>query len=61
MTKDQVIERFCNLATTVNSKKFNFTRAADCFCHQSDEQANFQFEEEVICFIEDAVEKELTR
>jgi hypothetical protein len=61
MTKHQVIERFCALATRVNEKKFQFTKSADCFCQQGEQasHANFQFEKDVIHFIERAVEKEL--
>jgi len=62
MTKDQVIERFCALASMVGEVKFSHTEAYDCFCGQTGEDVfGFQFSHKVLKFIEDAVEKELLK
>jgi hypothetical protein len=52
MTKQQVIERLCALTTMVGDKVFSNKYAHDCFCKAS---PNFQFEEEILLFIENAV------
>ena len=56
MTADEVIERLCKLVTKVGEQEFNHKHMHDCFCG---ENATFPFEgvdEEVIAFIEKAVE-----
>lgn len=62
MTQDELIVRFCRLATKVGDKKFKNNFAHDCFCsseHSLHDPVGFQFEEPVIEFIENAVDKEL--
>lgn len=59
MTKEEVIRRFCALATQVGSQ-LNPLHAHDCFCGDNelsgaDEFNGFQFNHEVIEFIENAV------
>jgi len=58
MTKKEVIERFCALAGKVGIAAFDNTKASDCFC---DERNLFQFDDEVIEFIEAAVEEKLAK
>lgn len=61
MTKQQVLERFCNLAKKTMEKHFRYAKAADCFCGDNPNgMVNFQFDEEVMEFIEKAVDKALT-
>jgi hypothetical protein len=60
MTKEQTIERFCKLSEQVaSSQKFNWMHPADCFCTNRCNGFNFQFSEEIMYFIEKAVQKEL--
>ena len=63
MSKNEIISRFCKLANTVQDKKFAFSRAADCFCGENNSHfpAHFQFEDDVIDFIEKAVMEKLGR
>lgn len=56
MTREEVIEAFCALSEQVMSKKFRGQRAADCFCgNNATSLPNFQYEPEVMQYIEDAV------
>ena len=57
ITKEQVIERFCKLATKVGDREFNHTLPHDCFCTN---KGDFQFDEEVLDFIERCVEEFLS-
>lgn len=62
MTKDQVIQRFCELSSTVGSKAFDNRRSHDCFCTKNNlPHMQFCFEEEIIQFIEEAVVEKLAR
>jgi hypothetical protein len=55
MNKENVISRFCSLATKVGSH-FNESLAHDCICpKQSNDNNSFSFDEDVIKFIEDTV------
>ena len=61
LSQEEVIKRLCAVASRVGDKKFNHTVPHDCFCvGQSTPCLNdFQFDEEVLTFIEDAVDFEL--
>jgi hypothetical protein len=59
MTRQEVITRLCELVSLVNAEVFQFRVASDCFCEEGN--VNFQFEEEVIRFIEDAVKEKLEK
>lgn len=62
MLKVEVQGRLCALARDVMDKKFGFRKAADCFCGANGADSNpmhFQFDPEVLKFIEDAVRKAL--
>jgi hypothetical protein len=62
MTRAEVIEAFCALSEQVMSKKFNCSRAADCFCSDDPKfYGNFQFEPEIIEFINSAVQDALRK
>jgi len=64
MKKKEIIARFCKLSTKVNNDFFKFEFAADCFCGDnniSTKMNDFRFDEEIIKFIEDAVDKKLMR
>lgn len=54
LTKQQIIEEFCTLATEVNEKVFDYSVATDCFCTTED-SCDYRFEQEVLDFIKDAV------
>ena len=57
MTKEEVIERFCNLQKEV-SDVIGWQHAADCFCHLS-LSGSYQNEGKALEFIEKVVRKEL--
>ena len=57
MTKQEVIKRFCQLSDTVSSVVFQDEKSADCFCGDLFEDT-FSFEDDVLNFIERAVEAE---
>ena len=60
LTKEQVIEELCNLATRVSGEKFNHTLPHDCFCGENKFSENdFQFDSEVLDFIIKCVEENL--
>jgi hypothetical protein len=72
LTKDQVVRRFCQLATRVMSERFEDKLPADCFCGQSApipvgramlfqllSMDDYRFDEEVLRFIERAVDAAL--
>jgi 7-cyano-7-deazaguanine synthase in queuosine biosynthesis len=58
MTKGQVIERLCALSTKVGSEVFKDQNAHDCFCGSvTGDPSGFRFEDCVMEFIEEAVNK----
>ena len=61
LTKQQIIERFCKLATKVGEHEFKHTIPHDCFCGDDKTPkmftGGFQFDEEVLEFIENCVEE----
>lgn len=60
MTKTEVIQRLCILASKVGTRQFNNIVASDCFCGDRVGQgAAFQFSEAVIEFIETTVDSAL--
>lgn len=62
MEKQKVIERFCALASKVGNEKYKSQYAADCFCGTNPNTwltNNFQFEEPIMKFIEEAIEEKL--
>lgn len=66
MDKKDVVERLCDLASRVGSKAFNNMKAHDCFCEAGGAEkraahalGDFQFEDDVLRFIETAVNKRL--
>ena len=57
--KQDVIERLCKLAAKVG-EHYEYQYAHDCFCHQSEQSLmDFRFEEEILEFIEEAVESKI--
>lgn len=65
LTKQQVIERLCKLSTKVGEEVFCNQKAHDCFCGENKTSevfsGGFQFEEEVIEFIEEAVREKMDK
>lgn len=60
LDKSEVIQRFCKLASKVGEVKFKHKIPHDCFCKEKCYNQNyFQFDEEVLEFIEDAVNDKL--
>ena len=63
MTRQQVIERYCLLSKKVAIEVFKFTVPADCFCGDNkfaaEHPEHYQYSDEVIQFIEDAVNEKL--
>jgi len=63
MDKNTVLKRLCAVATQVGAEVFKEQRAHDCFCGTNPgvTDANFSFEEEVLDFIETAVQEKQER
>ena len=69
MTKNEVIKKFCDLSSKVADKVFKSQKASDCFCTcamlgaqtNKYQSKNFNFEREVVEFIEKAVENAMTK
>jgi len=62
MNKDQVIKRLCALSSNVGSRKFKSSIPHDCFCEDGKNSCfSFQFDEQIIEFIEQAVNEKLNR
>jgi hypothetical protein len=61
LTKEQVIERFCELSDKVATKLYNNTEPADCFCRgeKFNTVGSFQFSASVMNFICEVVENHL--
>jgi len=56
MRKYEVIERLCSLTSEVMRGAYGCSIPADCFCGASKSKASdFQFSEEIIEFVENAV------
>lgn len=59
--KDEVISRLCSVLTSVNNRKYNWTIPTDCFCDaKGTDYSNFQFDEEVLKYVEDCVYRSLS-
>ena len=62
MDKSEVIQHFCELASTVGEVKFRHKIPHDCFCKDSHcSFGSFQFDEEVLQFIKDAVNEKMNK
>jgi hypothetical protein len=61
MTPQEVQNRLCMLTTKVMEKQFSCHTPADCWCGQKEIAPGFQFSEDIIKFIEEAVEEKLKR
>ncbi len=57
MTKAEVIARLCGLSSRVMNVKFSADIPADCFCSEGryGPIGNYQFDEQIVEFIEHAV------
>lgn len=62
MDRAEVTQRFCNLSAEVAAREFSWERASDCFCDPTREPiGSFQYDAEVIRFIEEAVEEKFAK
>lgn len=52
--KAEVLSRLCKLSTKVTETQFKYTLPSDCFCGEKCSH-HFQYDEEVILFIEQCV------
>lgn len=60
MTKQEVIEKLCELCTIVGREKFESHYAHDCFCGRNPYKiGGFQFSQEVIDFVKEAIREKL--
>jgi hypothetical protein len=59
-TKQEVIEKFCILSTDVMKKVFDNQYPADCFCGEK-EYHHYQFSDEVMSFIENAIKEAIAK
>jgi hypothetical protein len=55
LSKELVLERLCVMSTEVMEKVYRYQIPADCFCGKQD-FGDFQFDDEILEFIEKAVE-----
>lgn len=60
LTKGEVRERLCRLATEVMSKKFGYLQPADCFC-KDHTKGDYQFSDEILKYVEDAVNQKMEK
>lgn len=60
LTKQQIIEELCTLATEVNEKVFDYSVATDCFCTK-EESSDYRFNQEVLDFIKAAVKEKIKK
>jgi hypothetical protein len=58
--REDVLERFCDLSMVVMEEVFQCTIPADCFCGQR-HPSYTQFDDEILEFIEEAVEEAIER
>lgn len=65
MNKEDVTKRLCKLSTIVGERAFGNLKAHDCFCVDAVNNENFldrfQFEDDVLRFIEVAVNERLEK
>lgn len=60
MTRDEAVERLCEICDFVAGTEYGYREAADCFCGKKESNpAHFRFSEKVLRFIEVAVEEKL--
>jgi len=57
MEKEEVIKELCQAAYEVNKTVFEFSQAADCFCHHREEEPGFQFSSNVLDFMLDNIRR----
>jgi hypothetical protein len=57
MEKNEVIERLCALCSEVGEKVFNHEFAHDCFCGQNISKLPFEFNEQILSYIEKVVKE----
>ena len=55
MKKEEVIEKLCEVCSMVGNDHFKNRVAHDCFCGARIKEGDFQFDEEVLLFIYEAV------
>jgi len=61
MTKQEVITRFCQLSNKVRSGVFLDKKTAGCFCEYNNFGEPFIFQDDILNFIERAVEAEMKK
>ena len=63
MNEKQVLEYFKRIGLMVNKEKFNFDIPSDCFLHVIEGKTKplFQYSEEILNFIENAVIEKLNQ
>jgi hypothetical protein len=59
LSREEVISRMCKLLTQVNEHEFDFHVPSDCICKDTHNPVNFQFDEDVVKFVEYWVTKGL--
>ena len=58
--KEEVVTRLCMICTEVQHYKYQYDVPADCFCEKAEVPVDqFQFDLDVLKFIEDAVHAKL--
>lgn len=56
-----IVERLCKIGGKVAQEKFDWGKAADCICPSEKDDLTFNYDAEVIEFIEQAVQEKLAR
>ena len=60
MKRQEVLMRFCNLSSLVAAKEYNWELLANCICSESlARDESYQFDEQIMEFIERAVKDRL--
>lgn len=64
LSKQEVIKRLCRITEKVCKEKFEYEIPADCFCGSnslSGAASRYRFDEQILKFIEDAVQEKIGR
>lgn len=59
MTKKEVMERFCALSHDVMMERYDYMLSAGCFCGLGVDHITYQYDPEIMAFIENAVYRAL--
>lgn len=61
MTRKEVLIKLCEITTSVMERQYRGLYTADCFCNEDIDNPNFQFEPEILDFIQQAIAEKIIR